>query len=164
MELRRLGLAIKVLIVVPSDILEQFAEKFQHLYPLAKLLVPSKDDFSPARRNEFFARIATGDWDAVIVAQPQFTLVPVNPETEAEFVQRELTGYREALSEIADQARAGDYGSTAPDASSDDALGGSDAGQAGDIQALVAALGAAVSAAGCRCRSPIAESFHPRHR
>jgi len=47
MELRRLGLAIKVLIVVPSDILQQFAEKFQHLYPLAKLLVPSKDDFTP---------------------------------------------------------------------------------------------------------------------
>src|SRR5258708_4088815 len=52
------------------------------------------------------ARIATGDWDAVIVAQSQFTLLPVNPETEAEFIQRELAGYREALSEMADEARA----------------------------------------------------------
>jgi len=105
MELRRLGLASKVLIVVPNDILQQFAEEFQRFYPLASLLVPGKDDFTPARRNEFMARIATGDWDAVIVAQSQFTLLPVNPETEMEFVQRELTNYREALSEMADEAR-----------------------------------------------------------
>jgi N12 class adenine-specific DNA methylase len=72
-----------------------------------QVLVPGKDDFTPARRNEFIARIATGDWDAVIIAQSQFTLLPVNPETEAAFIQRELTGYREALSEMADQARAG---------------------------------------------------------
>jgi hypothetical protein len=52
------------------------------------------------------ARIATGDWDAVIVAQSQFTLLPVNPETEADFIDRELAGYREALSEMADEARA----------------------------------------------------------
>jgi hypothetical protein len=51
------------------------------------------------------ARIATGDWDAVIVAQSQFTLLPVNPETEAVFIQPELAGYREALSEMADEAR-----------------------------------------------------------
>ena len=107
MELRRLGLASKILIVVPNDILQQFAEEFQHFYPLARLLVPGKDDFTPARRNEFMARIATGDWDAVIVAQSQFTLLPVNPETEAEFIQRELSGYREALSDMADEARAG---------------------------------------------------------
>jgi N12 class adenine-specific DNA methylase len=107
MELRRLGLASKILIVVPNDILQQFAEEFQHFYPLASLLVPGKDDFTPARRNEFMARIATGDWDAVIVAQSQFTLLPVHPRTEAEFIQRELAGYREALSEIADEERAG---------------------------------------------------------
>ncbi len=106
MELRRLGLASKVLIVVPNDILQQFAEEVQHFYPLARLLVPGKDDFTPARRNEFMARIATGDWDAVIVAQSQFTLLPVNPATEAEFIQRELAGYREAQSEMADEARA----------------------------------------------------------
>src|SRR5438128_7670034 len=107
MELRRLGLANKVLIVVPNDILQQFAEEFQHFYPLASLLVPGKDDFTPARRNEFMARIATGDWDAVIVAQSQFTLLPVHPRTEAEFIQRELAGYRDGLSEMADEARAG---------------------------------------------------------
>src|SRR6266567_6375686 len=61
----------------------------------------------PARRNEFMARIATGDWDAVIVAQSQFTLLPVHPRTEAEFIQRELAGYRDGLSELADEARAG---------------------------------------------------------
>jgi N12 class adenine-specific DNA methylase len=107
MELRRLGLASKVLIVVPNDILQQFAEEFQRFYPLASLLVPGKDDFTPARRNEFMARIATGDWDAVIVAQSQFTLLPVNLETEAGFIQRELSGYREALSEMADEERQG---------------------------------------------------------
>src|SRR5438132_3773912 len=53
------------------------------------------------------ARIATGDWDAVIVAQSQFTLLPVHPRTEAEFIQRELAGYRDGLSEMADEARAG---------------------------------------------------------
>jgi N12 class adenine-specific DNA methylase len=105
MELRRLGLANKVLIVVPNDILQQFAEEFQRFYPLARLLVPSKDDFTPARRNEFMARIATGDWDAVIVALSQFTLLPVHPETEADFIQRELARYREALGELADEAR-----------------------------------------------------------
>ena len=69
--------------------------------------MPGKDDFTPARRNEFMARIATGDWDAVIVAQSQFTLLPVHPRTEAEFIQRELAGYRDGLSEMADEARAG---------------------------------------------------------
>src|SRR5215472_1059300 len=105
MELRRLGLAKKVMIVVPNDILHQFAEEFQRFYPLASLLVPGKDDFTPARRNEFMARIATGDWDAVIVALSQFTLLPVHPETEADFIRRDLAGYREALSELADEAR-----------------------------------------------------------
>ncbi len=105
MELRRLGLASKVLIVVPNDILQQFAEEFQRFYPLARLLVPGKDDFTPPRRNEFMARIATGDWDAAVVAQSQFTLLPVNPETEAAFLQRELAGYRDALGELADAAR-----------------------------------------------------------
>jgi N12 class adenine-specific DNA methylase len=105
MELRRLGLANKVLIVVSNDILQQFAEEFQRFYPLARLLVPSKDDFTPASRNEFMARIATGDWDAVIVALSQFSLLPVHPETEAAFIQREVAGYCEALSELADEAR-----------------------------------------------------------
>src|SRR6266852_2867766 len=53
------------------------------------------------------ARIATGDWDAVIVAQSQFTLLPVHPRTEAEFILRELAGYRDGLNEMADEARAG---------------------------------------------------------
>jgi len=105
MELRRLGLARKVLLVVPNDILHQFATEFQRFYPLARLLVPGKDDFTPARRNEFMARIATGDWDAVIVAQSQFTLLPVHPATEAAFLQRELAGYRDALGELGDAAQ-----------------------------------------------------------
>ena len=105
MELRRLGLAKKVLVVVPNDILQQFATEFQRFYPLARLLVPGKDDFTPARRNEFLARIATGDWDAVLVAQSQFTLLPVHPETEAAFLRRELAGYRDALGELAEAAQ-----------------------------------------------------------
>src|SRR5712692_8917532 len=75
------------------------------LWPVCCCL--AKTTLAPARRNEFMARIATGDWDAVIVAQSQFTLLPVNLETEAAFIQRELTGFREALSEMADEARAG---------------------------------------------------------
>src|SRR5262249_48716629 len=62
-------------------------------------------DFTPARRNEFIARIATGDWDAVIVAQSQFTLLPVHPATEADFIEGELAAYREAINELAEAAR-----------------------------------------------------------
>src|SRR5258708_35093379 len=105
MELRRLGLANKVLIVVPNDILQQFAEEFQPFYPFARLLVPGKDDFTPARRNEFMARIATGDWDAVIVAQSPFTLLPVNPEPEAQLIQPDAAPYPHALTQIATHAR-----------------------------------------------------------
>ena len=94
MEFRRLGLAKKVMIVVPNDIVQQFAEEFQHFYPLAQLLVPGKEDFATSRRNEFMARVATGDWDVIIVAQSQFTLLPVDPSTEARFILRDRRSCR----------------------------------------------------------------------
>src|SRR5438552_18933547 len=105
MELRRLGLASSILMVDPKVILEQFDVEFHVGCPLASLLGRGKDDFTPARRNEFMARIATGDWDAVIVAQSQFTLLPVHPGTEAEFIERELAGYREAMTELRSEER-----------------------------------------------------------
>ena len=67
--------------------------------------MPGKDDFTPARRNEFRARIATGDWDAVIVALSQFTLLRCIRKLKRSPLGAELTGCREALSELADEAR-----------------------------------------------------------
>ena len=69
MELKRLGLCQKSLFVVPNHLTEQWASEFLRLYPNAKLLVTSKKDFEPGNRKKFCARIATGDYDAVIIGQ-----------------------------------------------------------------------------------------------
>jgi N12 class adenine-specific DNA methylase/2'-5' RNA ligase len=90
MELRRLGLAKKNLIVTPNSVVPQFAAQFQRLYPQARLLVPTTADFSPERRNVLMARIATGDWDAVIMAQSQFTLLELHPQTTIDLLTGDL--------------------------------------------------------------------------
>ena len=72
MEAKRLGLCQKSLFVVPNHLTEQWASEFLHLYPNAKLLVARKKDFETANRKKFCARIATGDYDAVIIGHSQF--------------------------------------------------------------------------------------------
>ena len=80
MESKRLGLCQKSLFVVPNHLTEQWAAEFLHLYPNAKLLVTSKKDFEPGNRKTFCSRIATGDYDAVIIGHSQFEKIPLSAE------------------------------------------------------------------------------------
>ena len=82
MELKRLGLCQKSLFVVPNHLTEQWASEFLRLYPHAKLLVTSKKDFEPGNRKKFCARIATGDYDAVIIGHSQFEKIPLSAERQ----------------------------------------------------------------------------------
>jgi N12 class adenine-specific DNA methylase len=94
MELRRLGLARKPLFVVPNHMLGQFSSELLTLYPAANLLVASKDDFEKTRRQTLMSRIATGNWDAVIVTHSGFEKIPVSQASKEEFFRaqiRELT-------------------------------------------------------------------------
>ena len=90
MELRRLGLARKSMLVTPNSVVPQFAEQFQRLYPQARLLVPTEADFTAARRNVLMSRIATGDWDAVIIPQSQYSLLELHPKTQLGFLTADL--------------------------------------------------------------------------
>jgi N12 class adenine-specific DNA methylase len=90
MEKRRLGLARKPLIVVPNHMLGQFAGEFLALYPGANILVATKDDFEKAKRKTLMSRIATGNWDAVIVTHSGFEKIPVSRATQEEFFQEQL--------------------------------------------------------------------------
>ena len=76
MESKRLGLCQKSLFVVPNHLTEQWASEFLHLYPNAKLLVTSRKDFEPGNRKTFCSRIATGDYDAIIIGHSQFEKIP----------------------------------------------------------------------------------------
>ena len=80
MEAKRLGLCQKSLFVVPNHLTEQWASEFLHLYPNAKLLVARRKDFETANRKKFCARIATGDYDAVIIGHSQFERIPLSFE------------------------------------------------------------------------------------
>jgi len=97
MELRRLGLARKNMFVVPKATKAQFREQFRELYPYANVLYPSDADFTPANRAAFLSRVATGDWDGVIMSNDQFKTIPVKPETEAAFLREEIATLRDAL-------------------------------------------------------------------
>ena len=97
MELKRTGLAKKPLIVVPNHLVPQWAEDFARLYPNAKVLAARKEDFNKHKRREMLARIATGDWDAVIMAHTSFGKMPTDPETEQRFIQEQLEDLTSAL-------------------------------------------------------------------
>ncbi len=90
MEMRRLGLARKPLIAVPNHMLGQFASEFLALYPGANILVATKDDFEKARRKTLMSRIATGNWDAVIVTHAGFEKIPVARATQEAFFGEQL--------------------------------------------------------------------------
>ena len=98
MELRRIGLAQKPLIVVPNHLLEQWGNDFMRLYPAASILVASANDFESSKRKRLFARIATGDWDAVIVPHSSFEKLAVSSERQQEFIQEELSSLETAIS------------------------------------------------------------------
>ncbi len=105
MELRRLGLSRKNLFVVPKATHEQFKNQFKDIYPYANILFPNDDDFTEGKRGEFVARAATGDWDAIILADSQFSTIPVRPETEAKFLREEINALRDAIED--EEARSG---------------------------------------------------------
>ena len=99
MELKRLGLCQKSLFVVPNHLTEQWASEFLRLYPNAKLLVTSKKDFEPGNRKKFCARIATGDYDAVIIGHSQFEKIPLSAERQGRLIQEQMDEIEEAIEE-----------------------------------------------------------------
>ena len=99
MELKRLGLCQKSLFAVPNHLTEQWASEFLRLYPNAKLLVTSKKDFEPGNRKKFCARIATGDYDAVIIGHSQFEKIPLSAERQERLIQEQMDEIEEAIEE-----------------------------------------------------------------
>ena len=104
MESKRLGLCQKSLFVVPNHLTEQWASEFLHLYPNAKLLVTSRKDFEPGNRKTFCSRIATGDYDAVIIGHSQFEKIPLSAERQERLIQEQMDEIEEAIEEAKEQA------------------------------------------------------------
>ena len=100
MEAIRLGSAHKSLLVVPNHLTEQWRDAFLLAYPNASVLCAGKDDLSKSKRREFMSRVATGRWDAVIVPQSSFKMLPVKPDTLNKFVEEELEELRDFLQRI----------------------------------------------------------------
>ena len=106
MEAKRLGLCQKSLFVVPNHLTEQWASEFLNLYPNAKLLVARRKDFETANRKKFCARIATGDYDAVIIGHSQFERIPLSFERQERIVQEQIHETLAAINEL--KAHAGE--------------------------------------------------------
>jgi N12 class adenine-specific DNA methylase len=98
-ELKRLGLATKPMFVVPNHMLAQFSSELLTLYPTANILVAGKDDFEASRRARLFSRIATGNWDAVIVTHASFEKIPVSLRTRRDFIARQIGEIETAIRE-----------------------------------------------------------------
>ena len=90
MESKRLGLCNKSLFVVPNHIVEQFGQEFLQLYPSANILVTTKKDFETANRKKFCSRIATGDYDAVIISHSQFEKIPMSVERQVAIIEKQI--------------------------------------------------------------------------
>ena len=90
MESRRLGLSQKNLYVVPNHLTEQWGADFLRLYPNANVLVATKKDFEPSNRKQFCSRIATGDYDAIVIGHSQFERVPLSPERQKAIIERQI--------------------------------------------------------------------------
>ena len=106
MEAKRLGLCQKSLFVVPNHLTEQWASEFLNLYPNAKLLVARRKDFETANRKKFCARIATGDYDAVIIGHSQFERIPLSFEQQERIIQEQIDETLAAINEL--KAHAGE--------------------------------------------------------
>ena len=106
MEEKRLGLCQKSLFVVPNHLTEQWASEFLNLYPNAKLLVARRKDFETANRKKFCARIATGDYDAIIIGHSQFERIPLSFERQERIIQEQIDETLAAINEL--KAHAGE--------------------------------------------------------
>lgn len=99
MELKRLGLARKPLLTVPNHMLGQFSSEFLTLYPSANILAATKDDFEKSKRRELMSRIATGNWDAIIVTHSGFEKIPLSKKTTEAFFEKQLDELEAAIRE-----------------------------------------------------------------
>ena len=100
MEMRRLGIAHKPLIVVPKHLVTQMASEFSKFYPNANVLIPNKNDFDKLHRQKFITKIATGDYDAVIISNSQFQKINISPETEKKYISDEIVKLEKAIEEM----------------------------------------------------------------
>lgn len=103
MESKRLGLAKKSLVVVPNHLTEQWGADFLRLYPGANVLVATKKDFEPANRKKFCSRIATGDYDAVVIGHSQFEKIPLSPERQKAILQEQIDQVIDGIQEAKEQ-------------------------------------------------------------
>lgn len=100
MECKRLGICEKSLFVVPNHLTEQWASEFLQLYPGANLLVATKKDFTPTNRKKFCSRIATGNWDAVIIGHSQFEKIPISLERQEKYARKEINDITDAIEQL----------------------------------------------------------------
>jgi N12 class adenine-specific DNA methylase/2'-5' RNA ligase len=100
MELKRLGMSRKNMYTVPNHMVNQWREDFKRFYPNANVLAVTDDDFTAANRGKLMSRIATGDWDAVIIPHSQFDLLPMSPEWESNTINKRLADYRQVLEDL----------------------------------------------------------------
>jgi N12 class adenine-specific DNA methylase len=103
MKLKQAGLVKKSLIAVPNHLLEQFAREFQQLYPNAKLLIAAKEDFTRERRKHLTAKIASGDWDAVILTHSSFERIGMSRDYQEQFLNEQIREYEQLILEHAAQ-------------------------------------------------------------
>ncbi len=106
MERRRMGLSRKPTVVVPNHMVEQFTADIYRLYPGAKVLAAGKKDFEKSRRRRLFAKIATGDWDIVVIPHSSFGYIGISPETEERYLTQELALARQAIKDAEIEASA----------------------------------------------------------
>ena len=104
MEMRRTGLAKKPLFVVPNHMLEQFAREFLVLYPDANILVATKQDLTKARRQLLKSRIATGEWDGIVMTHSSFEKIAMSPEFQERFLETQVAEYEELLTSVKDRS------------------------------------------------------------
>ena len=103
MESKRLGLCNKSLFVVPNHIVEQIASEFLQLYPSANVLVTTKKDFAKNNRKKFCSKIATGDFDAIIIGHSQFEKIPMSVERQRHFLQKQIEEIMDGIAELKSQ-------------------------------------------------------------
>lgn len=100
MEAKRLGLCNKSMFVVPNHIVEQFSSEFLQLYPSANILVTTKKDFETGNRKKFCSRIATGDYDAVIISHSQFEKIPMSVERQTQILQKQIDDIMRSITDL----------------------------------------------------------------
>ena len=107
MELKRLGIVSKPMFVVPNHLLGQWANEVLKLYPTANILVATQKDFEKTRRKKLMAKIATGEWDAVLIAHSSFGLVPMSKEYEKKHIEKQIEEITEAIERIKAESNEG---------------------------------------------------------